>query len=129
MIIATLISSLSISFLIFLISLIGDNIHWAFFTMLVAFLISLLLIVLFGIPLLLILKNYNKLNWQNILTGGFSIGFFIPMSSWFINPGLNIQSLQHLIISSGTGMIGLFASALFYKVYNLRQNSSLNNKA
>lgn len=117
MIKATFISSLSISILVFLISFIGDNIQWAFFSMLVAFVISLVLIILLGIPLLLTLKNYNKLNWQSILIGGFLIGFIIPMSSWFINPELNIKSLQHIVISLGVGLIGLFASAVFYKVY------------
>jgi hypothetical protein len=148
MIIPALISSLCIGLFVFIIDIIFSYPgSWTFLTLIIAFFVSLIIISLFGIPSVIILKSFNKLNWKTILASGFTLGFVVS----FILLSLSAPSCDNcgsiengqVLMQSGVatpagwsefiktsaiqGIIGMIASSIFYKILLMRTKVETKN--
>jgi hypothetical protein len=133
MIISALISSFCIGLFLFIFDVIFSySSNWHLFTMIAGFLVSFIIISLFGIPTVIMLKKFNNLNWITLLTSGFALGFIVAfMLFLFSHPSCNNCSsmdiapkniwTEHIIASAIQGLIGMIASAIFYKVLLIRK--------
>jgi predicted PurR-regulated permease PerM len=148
MIIAALISSLCIGLSIFCIDIIFSYPgSWTFLTFIAGFLISLIIISLFGIPSVILLKRFNKLNWKTILASGFTLGFIVSFMLFLashsscdncsssVNGQVMMENgkstmagwISHIEGSAIQGIIGMIASSIFYKALLMRTKKEIKN--
>jgi hypothetical protein len=149
MIISALISSscIGLFFLLFT-TVLGSSLNWAIVSMMVAFVFSLVTMLFLGIPIVITLKRYNKLNWKTILASGFFVGFIINLVITLMSlpSGTNYSSEENgqTLISYGVitilgwisylkasliqGFLGMIASAIFYKILIIREKKAYTEK-
>ncbi len=116
LIFSSIISSLLIGFCFFLFYIMVQfDFGWALFAFIVAFVVSFVMNCMVSIPITLILKNFNHLHWLSIALSGFAVAFIIYFVLMITIDSGVISIISLLIASSVSGIVGLFASALFYK--------------
>lgn len=146
MIISAFVSSFCIGLFFFLVGIIFEpNNHWSLLAFVVAFLMSFFSTLIFGIPVVKMLNNYNKLNWTTLLLSGFLLGFIITFLLFlFFTPSCNncssIENGKVLMLNGSytvvawieqikdsmiQGVIGMCSSAIFYKTFLIRQNKHI----
>jgi hypothetical protein len=112
------------------------NNHWAVPAMVVAFIFSLAHILLVGIPITLLLRKYQRLNWVSMIFSGFIVGCiscsililltsyessgtsYKAGSEWLvINGSLTVEGWKnHAMSVLRSGALGSVVSGVYYAV-------------